>query len=39
MRYMKQTDRTPDYKAKTGIFTTAFQNIVIWTPDPAVPGF
>ena len=29
MRYVKQTDRKPDYKTKTGIFITAFQNIVI----------
>jgi hypothetical protein len=29
MRYVKLTDRTADYKAKTGIFTTAFQNILI----------
>ena len=29
MRYVQQIDGTPGYKAKTGIFTTAFQNIVI----------
>ena len=39
MRYVQQIYETPDYKAKTGIFITAFQNIVIWTPGPALSGF
>jgi len=39
MRYVQKIGGKPDYKAKTAIYTTAFQNIVILTPDPALPGF